>query len=403
MSGSGGGDIVHGAGAPTPRWWRPFRDLPLIVLTVASLVAAIVGWTVQARLDREANAIAPVVSATAAPSGAVAAACRPPLDEATAEPWIDDAAASQATWDAHADELAGPVVLGEDGWAFYNDQVEENFSQSVGRRLLTASEVAAWHDYFAPLEAALADQGVELSIQITPSAASVYPEQLPAWAAPLRGSTPLDQLLIASPDLPMIDFRADLRDASADNAVFTPVNSHWTDWGGYIGWKTYASCHAAMYPDAPQIVVPSVERVSSEGIFNEYASYGVADTTPEWTAPVYADAMSPVEVTSGESNTLTSDGGQAIDLSRLPASTRTDGAWSTQTALILRDSMGNALSGLWAQQYAQTWQIQHRYDDWSNPPNYRSLVEQYEPDVVIIQLAERHLVNAPAPGVTAGY
>lgn len=403
MSASGGGDIVHGAGVPSPPWWRLYRDAPLIILAIASLVAAIVGWTVQANLDRAADEIAPVTPAPSATPAAAADACRPTAARATGEPWVEDASAAQQAWAAHADELAGPVVLGQEGWAFYNDQIEENFSQSVGRRLLTVSEVAAWRDYFTPLSVALAEQGIELTIQITPSAASVYPEQLPEWVVPLRGSTPLDQLLSASPDLPIIDFRADLREAAAEDAVFTPVNSHWTDWGGYIGWQSFARCQAAMYPDAPAVAVPAVDRVTSEGVFNEYAAYGVADATPEWTAPVFAEEMAPVEVTDGASNTLTSDGGQVIDLSRLPASTVTDGAWSGQSALILRDSMGNALSGLWAQQYAQTWQIQHRYDDWSDPPNYRSLVEQYEPDVVIIQLAERHLVNAPAKGVTTGY
>ena len=69
----------------------------------------------------------------------------------------------------------------------------------------------------------------------------------------------------------------------------------------------------------------------------------------------------------------------------------------------MRDSMGNALTPYWGQAYAKTWQIQHRYDDWSNPPNYRALVDQYQPDVVIVQLAERHLVNAPQDGITTGY
>ncbi|WP_298944732.1 hypothetical protein [uncultured Microbacterium sp.] len=403
MSGSGGGDIVHGAGVPTPPWWRPFRDAPLIVLAILSVIAAVVGWTVQANLDRAAAAVAPVTPGPSATAGAGADACRPPVAGGAGEPWIDDASAAEQTWADHADDLSGQVVLGQDGWAFYNDQVEENFSQAVGRRLLTTAEVTAWHDYFAPLSAALGEQGIELTIQVTPSAASVYPEQLPEWAMPLRGSTTLDQLLIAAPELPIVDFRADLREAAVDNAVFTPVNSHWTDWGGYVGWQSYARCHAAMYPDAPAVVVPAVDGVDSEGIFNEYAAFGVADAAPEWTVPVFADEMSPVQVTDGASNTLTADGGQPVDLSRLPASTVTDGAWSDQSALILRDSMGNALSGLWTQQYSKTWQIQHRYDDWSNPPNYRSLVEQYDPDVVIIQLAERHLVNAPAPGVTAGY
>lgn len=403
MSGSGGGDVVHGAGVPTPRWWWPFRDVPLILLAVASLVAAVVGWTVQADLNRAAGTVAPVTPTSTPTADAVRDACRPPLSGTARQPWIDDAAASAETWAAHADDLSGQVVQGQNGWAFYNDQVEDNFSQSVGRRLLTSAEVSAWHRYFAPMAAALASEGIDFTIQITPSAASVYPEELPAWAVPLRGATPLDQLLVAAPDLPIIDFRADLRDAAQHNAVFTPVNSHWTDWGGYIGWKSFARCHAAMHPDAPAVVVPPVDGVLSGGIYNEYAPYHVPDATPEWTKPIFATKMLPVKVTDGASNTLTSDGGSAIDLSRLPASTVTEGAWSDQSALILRDSMGNALSGLWAQQYKQTWQIQHRYDNWSSPPNYRALVEQYKPDVVIVQLAERHLVNAPAPGVTTGY
>ncbi|GAA3030740.1 alginate O-acetyltransferase AlgX-related protein [Microbacterium dextranolyticum] len=401
MSASGGGDVVHGAGAPTPRWWKPFRDVPLVVLAVLSLVAALVGWYTQASLDRAASQIAPVTP-TATPD-AVAQVCRPAVTPPGDEPWIDRRDESESVWKDHAAELGDPVVRGQDGWAFYNDQVEQNFSQAVGRRLLTASQVTAWHDYFRKLAGALAAQGIELSIQITPSASSVYPEKLPEWAAALRGSTPLDQLLAASPDLPIVDFRHDLREAAQHDAVFTPVNSHWTDWGGYVGWQTYARCHAVTYPGAAPIVVPPVDGVRTGGIYNEYASSGVPDAEPAWDAPRFSQQLAPVTVTDGSSATSTSEGGKAVDLSKLPASTETAGAWSTQKALILRDSMGNALSGLWAQQYAQTWQIQHRYDDWSNPPNYRSLVEQDHPDVVIVQLAERHLVNAPAVGVGPGY
>lgn len=403
MSATGGGDVVHGAGVPTPKWWRPFRDLPLIVLAIASLIAALIGWVTAARLDAEGAQPAPV-SPTAAPSDSlVAQACRADVEAPDAEPWIDDPAGSAQTWDAHAEALAGPVVDGQNGWAFYNDQIEENFSQAVGRRLLTTAEMSSWREYFAPIAEALAAQGIEFTIQITPSASSVYPDELPSWAQPLRGSTPLDQFLAATVDLPVIDFRSDLRAASAEDAVFTPVNSHWTNWGGYVGWETYARCHDALYPDSEPITVPAVSGVSSDGIFNEYASYGVADVGPEWTSPIYATSLSPVTLTDSESASTVIDGGTTIDLPDLPASTENEQAWSDQTALILRDSMGNALSALWAQQYAQTWQIQHRYDDWSSPPNFAALVEQYHPDVVIVQLAERHLVNAPAATITSGY
>lgn len=398
-----GPDIVHGAQIPTPRWWRRYRDIPLVVLAVLSLAAALVGWVTQYRIDAAGAEPAAPTPTPGAIDSAIAAACRPALPAAEAEPWIEGDGSAEKVWADNADELAGPVVTGRDGWAFYNDQIEENFSQAVGRRFLTVSEVAAWHDYFAHLEAGLADQGIELSIQISPSATSVYPEKLPEWTDGIVGSTPLDQFLAASPDLPIVDFRHDLREAAGSNAVYTPVNSHWTDWGGYVGWRTYAACHAVSQPNDAPLWVPEVDGVQTTRIYNEYAPYGIPDAEPAWTVPVFAEPFSEVELTAADGSVTTTDGLTQVDLSKLPASTRTEDAHSDLKALILRDSMGNALTPFWGQAFSETRQIQHRYDDWSNPPNYRALVEQYQPDVVVVQLAERHLVNPPAPGITAGY
>jgi len=389
----------HGGQIPTPRWWRRFRYIPLTLLVILSIVAAIIGWTAQYRLDRANNAIASVPRA--GDQTASSDACRTPVELPAGSPWTDDRDKAESVWTAHAKDLAGPVVRGADGWAFYNDQIEQNFSQAIGRRLLTVSETAKWRDYFTSIADALEAKGIELSIEITPSSSSVYPENLPSWAEKLRGPTPLDQLLMDAPHLPLLDFRADLRAEAKKNAVYTPVNSHWTDWGGYVGWKTYAACHDARYPQNPKIVVPDVAAVRSKGVYNEYASYGIADATPEWTAPVFAAELPDVTVTDKDQSTKTVSGSTPVDLTSLPASTENAKSASPQKALILRDSMGGALSTFWDQQYAQTWQLQHRYDDWSSPPNYANLVAQYQPDVVIIQLAERHLVNAPP--TTSGF
>lgn len=398
-----GPDIVHGAQLPSPRWWRRYRDVPLVILAILSLIAAIAGWVTQYRIDSANAAAASVAPSPGASSAPGAEACRPAVAQLASQPWIDDDGSSAAVWSENADQLADPVVLGRDGWAFYNDQVEENFSQAVGRRFLTVGEIDAWHAYFADLAAGLATQGVDLSIQISPSATSVYPQQLPAWTDGIVGSTPLDQFVAASPDLPLVDFRQNLRDAAASNAVYTPVNSHWTDWGGYIAWQTYAACHDLTTPEDDPLWVPAVDGVRSAGIFNEYAAYGVPDAEPKWTAPVFAETFAEVDVTSADGTSTTADGTTQVDLGMLPATTETADARTSRTALILRDSMGNALTPYWGQAFEKTWQIQHRYDDWSNPPNYRALVDQFQPDVVIVQLAERHLVNPPAAGVTAGY
>lgn len=396
MSASG---QIHGAQLASPRWWRPFRNVPLVLLAVLSLVAAVVGWVTQARLDVEGAAPAAVTEPAgedAAGADPVAAACRAPLPAPEDEPWLAGDGAAEEQWQQHADELSGAVVTGRDGWAFYNDQVEQNFSQAVGRRLLTSAEVDAWVDYFAALDEGLRERGIDLLIAVTPSATSVYPEQLPAWTDGLTGSTPLDQLLVAAGDLPFVDFRADLRAAAADAAVYTPVNSHWTDWGGYVGWQTLAACHDVRYPDAEPFVVPMTTDVAETVEYNEYTAFGVPDTGEAWTVPVYAQQPATARVTDAAGVVTEVTGETPLDLGALPASTATADAASDASALILRDSMGNALSPLWQQQFAETVQIQHRYDDWSSPPNYRVLVEEHDPDVVIVQLAERHLVNAPA-------
>ncbi|TQJ32730.1 alginate O-acetyltransferase AlgX-related protein [Microbacterium sp. SLBN-146] len=397
-----GPDIVHGAQIPSPRWWRRYRDIPLVVLAILSVAAAVIGWVTQYRLDTAASAPAAVESASRV-DGAAAAACRASIAPPDGQPWIEADGSAAEVWAANADALAGPVVTGRDGWAFYNDQVEENFSQAVGRRYLTVAEVEAWHTYFVTLDSALREQGIELSIQISPSATSVYPEQLPEWTDGIVGSTPLDQFLAASADLPIVDFRADLRAAAESDAVYTPVNSHWTDWGGYVAWQTYAACHAASEPADAPLWVPEVDGVESTRVFNEYAASGIPDAEPAWTVPVYAEPFADVQVTAADGTVTMTDGVTQVDLGMLPASTRTENARSDRKALILRDSMGNALTPFWGQSFLETQQIQHRYDDWSNPPNYRALVDQHQPDVVIVQLAERHLVNAPAPGITTGY
>ncbi len=100
----------------------------------------------------------------------------------------------------------GPSSWGVTDGRSITTRSRKNFSQALGRRYLTVAEVTAWHDYFSTLDSALSDQGIELSIQISPSASSVYPEQLPEWTDGIVGSTPMDQFLTASPDLPIVDF-----------------------------------------------------------------------------------------------------------------------------------------------------------------------------------------------------
>lgn len=376
------------------------RYIPLALLALVSVASLIVGGQVGAAEERHI-----VPTPAPPPTGdTTAELCRPAVAPAAQEPWLAGDGSAETIWQQHADEVAKDYLVGPDGWIFWSDKIEWYASQAVGRTTLSSAQVDQWLSYWRSLRDGLAADGVELSIVVTPSTSSVYPEELPEWMQQVRGSTILDQVL-ADPDsydLPLIDLRQHLIDQKSEDVhLFSWSNSHWTDYGGYVGWQQIAPCMNALHPDGPELRVPEVTGYRITGDFNEWASYGVASPGADWSAPVFGEALEDVELTDKDGATRTISGDTPLDASWLPASTSVANSWTGKSALILRDSMGGAISPYWDQAYSTTHQIYHQYAGYDSFPRYRELVAQYHPDVVILQFAERHLVNPPPPG--AGY
>jgi hypothetical protein len=387
--------------AATRRWWTRLRYFPLILLIVSSLVALVVGVTAGSRLvDEEVTPAATRAEAAPSPTDSL---CRPTTTPAAQEPWLTADPSAQAIWDQHADEIAEKYVIGPNGWIFWSDYVEQYASQAVGKRYLSVSELNRWVDYYSAVRDGLAEDGIEFYIIVTPSTSSVYPEELPDWMQQVRGSTILDQFMAGSADLPVIDLRADLLAAKAttDYNMFSWSNSHWTEFGGYVGWTQIAPCVNAMFPDQTPLQVPPLDGVKITGDFNEWAPYGVESLGADWAVPVLGGGLQPVTLKDKDGVEAVVPGESVLDASRLPAETSVAASWTGKSALIMRDSMGGALSPYWAQGYSKTWQFYHEYGGFESFPHYRELAAEYKPDVVILQLAERHLIQVPPAG--AGY
>lgn len=386
---------------PGRSWWRRLRFLPLILLALASILALIIGIVTSAQQRQRASLPAPV-SPSAAPEG-VAALCRPPLAPPAQQPWWDDSSAAEAEWDLHADELAEPFVVGPNGWMFWSDQVDQYVSQAVGRTYLNEPQVQQWIDHLTAVRDGLAAEGVEFYVIVTPSTSSVYPEELPLWMQELRGPTILDQFVAAAKDLPVLDLRARLIEQKVpDTHLFSWDNSHWTDYGAFASWSQITECVNGLYPDGESLRVPAVSGAEIIGDFNEWASYGGVSPGADWASPVYAEPVQEVTRSTADGASETFPGATVTDAGILPVETTVPDSWTGKSALIFRDSMGGGLSPLWQQAYSPTWQIWHRYRaGFEDPLTYREYVERYRPDVVVVQLAERHLVNTPATG--SGY
>ncbi len=375
---------------PRSRGQRALRYTPLVLLALVCIAALVLGVSA-----KWIGARHPIPEST--PAGdAVSDACTPPVAAPASEPWLAGDGSAEKVWQEHSEELSKPYIQGPNGWTFWGDYVDQYASQAVGRATLTQTQISAWVSYFSTLQRDLAASGADLQIVITPSTSSVYPEELPTWMQELRGSTPADQFMSQASGLPVIDLRQKLIDAKTDDVhLFSWSNSHWTDYGGYIGWKQIADCINARHPVAAALRVPAISGHKVIGDFNEWASYGVASPGEDWAAPVFADQLEDVTYTDKSGATVTGPGSTVIDSSVLPVTTQVAASWTGKSALVVRDSMGGAISPYLDQAYSPTWQVANQFGA-ADPLDVRALVAQHHPGVVIIQFAERHLISPPA-------
>ncbi len=292
-SSAGGGEIYTVRRYSSPPWWRPIRDLPLIVLAILSVVAAVVGWVT--RTTATPDATQPATVATRRIAAACGASAFPPRalprHRRPSPGSTADGSSPMRAWYAHATSSPNGRRARQRRVGFHVQSPRTSRSRSVvgscrPTRLRPGTTTSRRS------RARSTQRGSRSSIVI-PSATSAYPEQLPEWTNPIRGSNSFDQMLASESGLPIVDFRS-----AARRGEQTP-------------------CHAQQSLDRPRrlrsladvapittvrcIRIPSRSRCRQcEGgrierdLQRVRIVYGVPDATPEWTTPVFADELAPV-------------------------------------------------------------------------------------------------------------
>jgi hypothetical protein len=324
--------------------------------------------------------------------------CRPTVPAPVAEPWSSElAAASEEIWLSKADERSLPYLPGEDGFVFWGDVQNNNIAQAVGRRMLDRDELSLWIDSMRYVRDALKAEGVEFVIVPGPGKWDIYPERLPEWARSIDGSGPLDQILLAAPDLPIIDLRADLRAAAVSTPVYSVVDSHWSDYGAWVGWQTIVRCLSTVDSRFTSLEVPAITGVDFIVGGNEFLEWGFDAPRPDWSVPVLQEPLNPVVVTvAGRPREVRGDE-QRIGFLELPAVVLNSSAPLDETALFLRDSMGTSLTPWLQQNFTEVRQMRHNFEvgDPSAIPNIASEARAAGASIVILELAQRHLNQPP--------
>ncbi|MGO2111792.1 MAG: alginate O-acetyltransferase AlgX-related protein, partial [Pseudoclavibacter sp.] len=344
-----------------------------------------------------ANAEPPVESMTAGEG--LPNACAPSLRALPShQPWLGQArSTSESTYRLNVSGTS--VVEGEDGFVFWGDEQANNFSQALGRHVLSQAELDEWYAAMSSLQDGLTDEGIDFVIQVVPAKWSIYPEKLPTWTHNIVGSTTLDYLRYAHPDLPIMDMRPALTEAAEEQNAYTALNSHWTRFGGTVGWASLAECLTAIDPDRYQGLAPlDIASFDMQEPSNEFAPYGYAEADATDPVPVWAAPPAKMTLTSSADDGVAAPTDQPVDMLDLPATTENPAAQSDASALIFRDSQGNNIAAGWQAGFATTWQYPHNLDKPDQPVDYLDVALEHRPDVVVIELTERHLNFVPPTG-----
>lgn len=388
------GDLGENINAPQPlrRWWHRWYLVPLAILLVAVVTATLVGAVARDRLQE--LQFAPPVDGMTTGQG-LPGQCAPPQHPLPDDqPWLAQArTTSEQTFQLNGG-ATDTIVEGQNGYVFWGDIQANNFSQAVGRRVLSQTEMDGWYASMSTLRDRLGERGIDLVIQIVPAKWSILPEQLPTWTHNITGSTTFDYLRYAHPDLPVMDMRDSLR--AADEAVYLPLNSHWTRYGGAVGWGLLADCLTAVDAERYAGLAPlEMSGVDMQTENNEFEPFGFAGAGANDPVPVWAQEPATMTLRLADGQVLQVPTDRGVDMLELPATTENPAAQSDATAVIFRDSQGNNIGAGWQAGFATTWQYAHNLDKPDQPVDFLAITDQHNPDVVVIEVTERHLNFVP--------
>ena len=318
------------------------------------------------------------------------------------EPWQGKArATSERTFQKRIKKENPAYVKGKEGWLFFTDLYNENFSQALGRTTQNKLQQKAWVKFIKKSAATVKNAGGDYRVVVMPANWDIYPQKLPTWARSLRGTTSLQNLMKAHPELPWIDTRAALKKAAKKHDTYEPLNSHWTPYGGYVAWQAITKCLQATNPTLSTISAPPITGVGIEANANEFGPNGVPDGKPARTYPLYAQPHPGVVMTHLPDGAVIDNSADfTTDTLQTPLKTVTTGAQAPGvTMLTLRDSTGNALSPLYSWSFGTTVQYAHGIaQSGFKPPNLSQLMSTYHPGLVLFVITERFMSEKPPKG-----
>lgn len=290
------------------------------------------------------------------------------------------------------------LLIGRDRWAFYTR--EGNFENHMGLAPFTADQLSEWKDYLERRHDLLARKGSQFLFVIAPDKETIYPEQLPDAIRHALRPDRLGQLMAhlraTGSKVSVLPLHDVLRAAKSEGLVYFPQDTHWNGRGFFYANQAIARfAQERWFPDLPiPTLAPDYEIKPMAWEGGEWNLVGLPDENGKFRSE-FLIRKTPLLSRLGRGQLP--DNWQEIPQPWLAP------LWFSQPTgrhrvVVLHDSFmrtGNPDRNQMplAESFAQSLFI-------GSLPGVRelsSLVERERPELVILELVERHLQPTPPP------
>jgi hypothetical protein len=278
-----------------------------------------------------------------------------------------------------------PMVLaGKEGWLFMSREIpqrdEVDYFRSV--KPFSQEELQQWCQVLNQRHQWLLSMGIHYLLVIVPNKSTIYPDFMPDYIRQVRLRSRLDQLLeyvSFHSRVKILDIRDALTQAKERYPVFYKTDSHWNDYGAYIGYTEIMGALAGIKADEQAIPLEQFDLFSENRVGGDLA--GALSLQKR---EIREDILKMVPRVPFRARTVHRE-----NLSRyVTKSISVCETGGYPTALMVHDSFIHELRPFLAQHFSRMVFIW----DWGLNI-YPEIIRQEKPWIVIEEMAERYLLD----------
>ncbi|KKR08037.1 MAG: hypothetical protein UT32_C0004G0011 [Parcubacteria group bacterium GW2011_GWC2_39_14] len=256
------------------------------------------------------------------------------------------------------------VLLGEQGWLYFNGNDGKSFDEYLGKDILTKKQIELLETYLIDVNEMLRAQGRSFVVSIAPKKETIYPEYLPDGYS--RGSkTKMDQVVSILKDKKILftDLRPQLIAGKKEQQLYYKTDTHWNQHGGYIQYSSVMKDLGLLAQPAEYFKIHNLPEQVSGDLASKML--GRDDIRENWETLGFSSAV----IVDPDPQ---ADNGFSAENINAPYK---------KNVFVFGDSFSRVLTSLMAESFREV-----RFE-WAYDVNY-DLVKSSNPDFVVLEFAE---------------